>query len=353
MSFIIADGFDDRWNLNNGDGFGDYYDGWGLYDGVWFTDYTYPGIYQGNREIGRYGGWCLALTEADADLDYTQIESSIPSGKNWSGGIALRTWDEDGSCVRFENATKSGPMIEFNEKGMCEIWRSKAGSGREVVARSDKTSLLTFFGWHYVTFETHVGDAGSDYIKVWVDGDLVIDESSLTLNFGGAVDSVCLPYTLNECDDIWLKNNTSTIQPEVRVLAMFPDAAGDDTECAPVGSASNYLNVNKFEQDFDDTYNLVDAGEKDSFEMGDITEQVSAGVAHALVARFFVKGDAGNTEDIRPYVIVNSNKYNGSAQTPVEGRYTYIQEIWETNPNTSVAWTLADLDAVQIGYEAV
>ena len=354
MGFIIADGFDDRYWINNDDRYDDIWDGWGLYDSLYDgSDLYYHPEHGGTAEIGRYGGYAMNLTDDYVSYDYVAIEKAISSGKDWSGGIAVNSLDDDCALATFGNATKYGPIIEFDAAGEVVILRNKVGSGTEVVVRSNDAARLTMNGWIYVTFEFHVGDAGSDYINVRINGEQVINKSSTTLNFGGAVDNVQFPNTVNAADDIWLRDDTSVITPEVRILAMFPNAIGDDAECTPVGSASNYLNVDEYEQDFDITYNLVDAGEKDSFNMDAITAIVSVGIVHALVARFFVKGDAGNTEDLRPYVIVSSSKYNGTAQSVVEGRYTYIEEIWETNPDTSLAWTLADLDATQIGYEAV
>ena len=353
MGFIIADGFNDRYWLNNDDRFDDIWDGWGLYDGLYdgSDHYAHP-EHGGSAEIGRYGDYAMCLTDDYVSYDYIFIEKAISSGKDWCGGYAINSIDENAD-IKFYSTTKGGPYLVFDARGEILVRRVKQfASTTEVVARSDAAARATMCGWHYVTFQFHAGDIGSDWIKIWIDGELVIDESSITLNFGGAIDEVDIPNTMNAIDDIWLRNDTNVIT-EPRILALFPNAAGDDAECAPVGEVSNYLNVDEFEQDFDMTYNLVDAGEKDSFNMDAITDQISAGVVHALVARILVKGDVGNTEDLRPYVIVGGIQYNGTPQTPVEGRYTYIQEIWETNPDTSVAWTLADLDATQIGYEAV
>jgi len=354
MSFIIADGFDDRWILNNGDGYGDYYDGWGLYTELYHgNDPVHPNEYQGAREMGRYGGWAMMLSDDDAVWNGCYINFELPSGKDWCGGIAVNSIDEECAVAWFRNVVRIGPIIEFDPEGNILIKRTEALGGRNETVAISNASRFTMWGWIYVTYEFHVGDAGADYIKVWINGELVIDVSGTTLNFNGAItEGQSLGYGWS-CDDLWIKNDTDTIQPEVKILALFPNAAGADSECTPVGEATNYMNVDEHQQDFDSTYNLVDTGEKDSFNMQPITDQVSAGVVHALVARFFVKGDVGNTEQLRPYVISGGTKYNGTAQNVVEGRYTYIQEIWETNPDTSIAWTVSELDAVQIGYEAV
>ena len=351
MSFIIVDGFDDRYWLTNGDVYGGIWDGWGLYDELYLgNDWDNPD-FGGSRELGRYGGWCPHLPDNDTwGLQY--LVKTVSSSNTFCGGIALQGMNVGGHFFSAASPTKYGPILEFDDGGRIELTRSRVGSGNEYLAWSDAGARLTVWGWHYITFQFSAGNVGSDWIKVWIDGELVMDISGTTLNYGGAITEVAFPGTVYGFDDIWLRNDTNIID-EPQILAIFPNAAGTDSECTPVGEATNYLNVDEFEQDFDSTYNLVATAEKDSFNMDAITAQISSGVVHALVARFFVKGDVGNAVQLRPYVISGGTKYNGTAQSVVEGRYTYIQEIWETNPDTSVAWTLSEIDAVQIGYEGV
>ena len=354
MGFIVVDGFDDRYWLTNGYNYGDIFDGWGLYALLYTGDGAiYHPEYGGNRELGRYGGWTMMLADDDMAQSYCLLEVLNPSGKDWCGGMAINSGMNDGDIFMGISGTKTGPIIEFDRAGEITVRREKQfASTTEIAVRSDDSARITMWGWHYVTFQFHCGDIGADWIKIWIDGEKVVDVSGTTLNYGGTLDSVETPHTVVAADDIWLRDDTNVIDEPV-IPAIFPDGVGTDTECTPVGSANNWENVNEFEQDFDSSYNLVAAAEKDSFSMGSLSAQVSAGIVHALVARFFVKGDVGNALQLRPYVISGGSKYNGTAQNVVEGRYTYIQEIWETNPDTASAWTVGELDTVQIGYEAV
>jgi hypothetical protein len=346
--FVFFDGFNDRKWLDE-DG---YSDGWGLYDAFYLGDgmWDFPDSYFGSFERGRYGGWCAMLAESDQSYNYMNIDHDpVPSGKNWCGGIAIESLDESARFFRGWFGTNYGPDIEFGSYGDVVIDEESGGSAG--VTRSSKNNLMTMHGWHYVTFAFHAGDPGSDWIKIWVDGNKVVDVDSITLN-NGALDRIEFPDTTNAFDDIWLRNDTNVILPEVRVLAIFPDAAGDDTDGTPLGSATNYENVNDFDVSFG-TYNTVDSGEKDCFNCDAITAQISTGVVHAIDVRVFCYGDTGNTDLIRPYIKTGGNKYNGIAHLPTVGEWDYIHHIWEDNPNTGNPWTLAELDAVQIGYEVI
>jgi len=363
MSFIAIDGFDDRYNLNNYGDFDDGFDGWDLYPevspsqtGLYFSDYwdedTVP------RPLGRYGGYCVMAPDPRVSYELNYLGHLTDGATHFSGGIAVNSLDDDCEILFgvVDNVSaplrRYGPSLETDATGNFILRRSLSGSRTtEIIQRSLKTARMTMWGWHYITFQFVCEGLGTDWIKVWCDGELVIDYTGV-LNYSGTLDWLECPGNSDAIDDLWLRNDTNVIA-EPMIPAIFPDGAGTDTECTPVGSANNWENVDEFEQDFDSSYNLVDTGEKDSFNMGSLSAQVSAGVVHALCARFFVWGDAGNALQLRPYVIVNSTKYNGTAQAVTEGYWRYIQEIWEVNPDTSVAWTVSDIDAVEIGYEAV
>ena len=360
MGFIVIDGNADRKILGNNWEYDDEYDGWGLYPyGAHGGGAYYGWELEQARPEGRYGDWCAMLADHIVSYDYINVVHLVGGMTEFSGGLAVNSLD-DGCDFIFGmvynaggTSRRYGPNVEVDGDGSFVLRRSKTTStSTEILQASDNSSRMTMWGWHYITFQFVCEGLGTDWIKVWMDGELQIDFSGTALNVSGPLEYLNVPHTVSAFDDLWLRDDTSVIAEPV-IPAIFPDGAGTDTECASIGSANNWENVDEFEQDFHSSYNLVDTGEKDSFNMGSLSTQVSAGVVHALCARFFVWGDAGNALQLRPYVIVNSTKYNGTAQAVTEGYWKYIQEIWEVNPDTSVAWTISDIDAVEIGYEAV
>jgi len=366
MSFIIVDGFDDRKFIERDNIDSPYdYQGYGLYADH-EEDFIYTGYSYGScpaRQNARYdNGWSMMLTDNIMVEDYVEIEKYFDVPKHiYSGGYAWQGLNYDPVFLAHyavypgsSSLTKYGPQIECDSYGGIQIKRTKQFTWTsEVIASSARLNKYSAWGWHEIEFSFEVLNPGSDWIKVWLDGELMIDLSGTTLNWNQAplLQSIKVPYGAMGCDDIWLRDDT-TVYERARILALFPNGAGTYTDGTPVGNGANYLNVNEHEQDFDGTYNAVGAG-KDSFQMSDITAQVSAGTVHGLVVRVFAKGEAGNTDQILPFVIVNGNKYDGVASLPPEDTYWYIQHIWETNPDTSNPWTVSEIDAVEIGYEIV
>lgn len=50
-------------------------------------------------------------------------------------------------------------------------------------------------------------------------------------------------------------------------------------------------------------------------------------------------------------VRTNSTDYWSGNKTTTDTTYTLFSEVWTTNPNTGLAWTVSDLDALQIGVK--
>ena len=57
--------------------------------------------------------------------------------------------------------------------------------------------------------------------------------------------------------------------------------------------------------------------------------------------------------DFQINIRTNSTDYNSSTITHNGTTYTQYSNVWSTNPNTGVAWTIADLNALQIGVTKI
>ena len=347
MSCIIADGFDDRFYISNGSDFEgtwpDTYNGWDLYDEMYYDDWELSR--SGGREEGRYGGWVVSPLDDRMYQSATSLEHNFVATKAICGGMAFRGVSNS-DPLGIGNAT-SGVGLTIYSSGRIVATYIVGYSTVDVESRY--TCRMTNWLWHYLTFDCNIGDPGADYLKVWIDGELVLDITGVTFSTTGGATQIQLPYSMTQLDDIWVKSDHDYFM-EAQILALFPDGAGSYTDFMPVGESSNYLNVDEFEQDFDSTYNYGVSGDKDSFAFMDLD---TTGDVHALVVRVFAKGEAGNADELRPFVIVGGNKYNGTSQLPSEVRYGYIQHIWDINPDTSVSWTVSDINAIQIGYEVM
>lgn len=118
-----------------------------------------------------------------------------------------------------------------------------------------------------------------------------------------------------------------------------------------VGSASRYQNVDEeVASDADYNYALGSVTLQDILGLPD-SSGVGAISNVSLRTRLWTDGSgASNLHRVRPKLVVGGTFYYGTARgfgAPV-GEYT---DDWATNPTTGVAWTWADINSLQCGYE--
>lgn len=155
-------------------------------------------------------------------------------------------------------------------------------------------------------------------------------------NYGGGI---------SYYDDIYICDGTGStnngLLGDCRVEAIFPNAAGDTTQWTPL-SGTNFSNVNETAENADTSY-VSDAtvGDYDFYKYGALssTPVNIYGVQVNLVAR---KDDAG-TRQVVPAIRMASTNYDGATTITLSTSYNFYSQIWETNPNTSAAWTAANL----------
>lgn len=362
MTLIYFDGFDDRQNVMDGlYETGDAtYTGWGL------TTYIYDGeddgSYLGARQVSRYDsiGYSLAATDIDSWYEYHNVELHASDGNTynyWHFGFAT----SDGSLgnrVALYNGTSYQVFVSVDPTG--DITLDGRDSGGTFCAAYSNQGHQSMMGGGAV-YEIYIGaglGAGNDFAKIWVNGELVIDATGLTLTYsvGTPCDKAYIPYYTGTVDDIWCYASNSPISAPIgehRVLSMKPIGAGNNSDFTPL-AGNNYENVDEYNQDFDTSYNSSDgtSGHRDDFEMSNLSDQVGINsTVKALTVRAMVTASA--SEQVRPYVEVGGTRYYGDAFSPPSTSYMYAEHIWEVNPATSNPWTVSEIDAVKAGYEVV
>lgn len=362
MAVIFCDGFDDRLNLDNGTGEGNFNTGWGLYpNGVWDGDDVggARGIIAGE---GRYGGNAMSLehTGAEFDGDLQSLSKTFSEATEFVFGCAFR------STLAFSlkwyvwtgSFWRVLVNISIEPHGRVLVKRRVAGgaSTQEDYVVGQGIKAVSQYGWHYLHGKMAVGKGtGLDSIEIYVDGIEAVSATSLTLSqaYGGPT-RADFPSASQECDDIYLVSGTLTMPGEVRIPAVFPSGAGAAADFTPTGVSANWEAVDEVDQDFDTTYNSSagTSGHADSFPVQPVTAVVPvAQTVHNVTVRCMASADSG--EQIKPFLLIGGTRYYGSNYSPPSGRYEYAEFVWETNPATASAWTLAAIDALEIGYEVV
>ena len=77
------------------------------------------------------------------------------------------------------------------------------------------------------------------------------------------------------------------------------------------------------------------------------------GTIYGVMAMMQVGLDVTGTRTVRHKCLSGATTGNGASQVVGTTGFTSLYEIWEQDPNTAAAWTLANLNAADFGYELV
>ncbi len=150
-------------------------------------------------------------------------------------------------------------------------------------------------------------------------------------------------------DDTGATNNTFLGDTHVEYL--HPVAAGAHQDWSVVGLPTHWQAVSDGAFPDDDTSYIatttVNAIDTEIYQQTGLPAGTIFGVQIGLYAR---KTDSG-LRSCAPVVRQGGNDFVGTSQAPSATSYRYMLQIYETDPATSAAWTIADVNAAEYGVK--
>ena len=155
-------------------------------------------------------------------------------------------------------------------------------------------------------------------------------------------------------DDFYLCDGAGGVNNDflgdVRVQCLFPNGAGATTGWTPF-SGANWQNVDDAAPDDDATYvSAGSAGVIDTYAMTDLAATTGSvkGVQTVIDAR---KDDSG-TRTIAPVFHIGATDYVGTNQN-IMTAYNFFLQQYDTSPATAIAFTVAEVNALNLGQKLV
>ncbi len=137
---------------------------------------------------------------------------------------------------------------------------------------------------------------------------------------------------------------------QVRVTCLRPSAIGNYSDWTPT-FGNNMGSVEDTVLDGDLSFNMASsAGQVDTYEIQDCP--ASSGTVYGIQHVMGARQDAGATRTIRAKQRSAGVDYNGTSQT-LTTAYQFYLDARSVNPATSAGYTVADVDAMETGYELV
>ena len=304
---------------------------------------------------GRWGGQCLLVPAGGA---FSSLGPSVvlPPAATWYLGVALLLtgYESQQYCQLLQVFDASSPQLAIttDPNGLLQVRR---GSEVGTVLWTDSVPF-GLSAWHYLEFGFTVGATGS--FEVRVDG--VTRSGVQSANTQATTNASASQFRLGAhmgvsqyCNDLYILDNAGTVNNtflgDVRVQALMPSADGDLSQLTPSSGTTHCNLVNEIPPDGDTSYvSSPTPGNVDLYQLADLAA-VSGSVFDIAVYSFARKDDAG-TRTVSDVIKTGGVEYDGAAQA-LGTSYTYLTEHWELNPATGVAWTIADVNALQAGVK--
>jgi len=308
----------------------------------------------------------------------------------WEGVNASQTRNDDSILyTRDDNGNQPQMLLELNY-GFSE----NIGAGRGYIRVKTSTNGTVLFDseddadnsgdpdfhalqyntWHWIEFRVLITDTVGE-IELRVDGEVWYSETELDTKPGtpSTIDEINFatngeePITsgghgaIYRIADVYVVspggggNETGFLFPWM-VDTLYPNADTAEADFTPEGGGTNVAEINDNPQhDYDSSQNESNtATHKDRFTVtGSVPEDAFGRVmAVQVVAMAKDTLDTG-IRTARVVVFENATEGVGTTLTMTESEYQALFHVFEDNPDTSLAWLMADVEAAEIGYEIV
>jgi hypothetical protein len=153
-------------------------------------------------------------------------------------------------------------------------------------------------------------------------------------------------------DDVAVNDTTGSINNSWPgrggIYAVRPSGAGAYTDWSVSGASANWDAVDEVPPSTTDYVYTAEAGKIDTYQASDLSTVGSiSAVRYYAYAQLNEAGEAG----IKPIYYINNTAYEGTAMA-LEPSWRYTSEIVQTSPATGNAWTVSEINAMQLGVKS-
>lgn len=243
--------------------------------------------------------------------------------------------------------------VRFASSGVVVLYR-----GATLVASS--TERYPVNAWFFVQIYFNIATAAGN-CEVRINGRTFVSFTGNTADSGTGqwngwfIQGVATPtmYLDNIVVYSTSGNAPTSWTPETRVYEDLPSGAGATTGWTPVGAAANWQCVDEQPSNSDTDYvSAAAAGLTDTYAYSGTTVPTAAlvyGVAVHVTAR---KDDAGLNE-LNAVLRSGGTNYSSGTTAVLSTNYARFRRLWDQDPATAAAWTVAAANAAQAGVTRV
>ena len=224
-------------------------------------------------------------------------------------------------------------------------------------------SALTFNTWHVLEWRVQITSTTVGIIELWLNGTRIINFSGDNTQTANAnVQQVNLGTVLNgfnasgayiAMDDIAINDTAGSAnngQPgDGRVVLLVPNGAGSTTGMSRGGTdtGANYSQCSELPPSTAQYVFSATTTTRDTYALTNLPVTPTS-ISVVEVIALTSKSDAG-AGSFGLTVKSGSTTDEGTAQALPFGAWTYVRQLYETDPNGTIAWTGSAVNALEAG----
>lgn len=313
----------------------------------WDTVNGSPAI---NAAGGRNSGGGI---EFDAAEYVEKTISGTPATLIVAGAFKASSLSVSQDIVKFMDATTVQVKIRIRTDGKIEAFRDTTSLGTSAAV------VFTAGAFAHLDIKVTINDTtGVVLVKSAGTTHLNLTSQDTKTSANAYVTSVRVGgdgTNTVSCDDLYILDTTGSAPQndqlgDCRIDVARPATEGTYTDFTPLTGTDNSAMVDDTTPDADTTYNSSGSvGQRDSFGFGAMTD-VGGALIYGVQANVIARKDASGTRKVRAFTRPVGTNYFGASQT-LTTSYLNFREIWQTNPETVLAWAESEVNLSQFGYE--
>jgi len=245
-----------------------------------------------------------------------------------------------------------------NDDGSLAVYRNGAGT---TLLGTSAPDLVRMGEWYFLEFKATIdGAVGTATVRVNGVQVLALTGQNTVggLAAGAALSFIQLTGAASSgasVDDLYVLDSTGGTNADflgdVRIEYLHPDGPGATQAWDVVGAATHYQAVwDTAGPDDDTTYiHTATAGLVDTETFSNTG--LPAGSIYGLQIGLYARKTDSGLRQIAPVVRAGGTDYVGTNKEPSFASYAYLIQLYETNPATAAAWTIADVNAAEFGIK--
>lgn len=151
-------------------------------------------------------------------------------------------------------------------------------------------------------------------------------------------------------DDFVLDN--AAYPGNTKIQALVPNVAGSSSQWTSSDGVPNYQDVDEIPASDADLVYTNAVSQIDLYGLADLAGAVQNILSVQAEVRCTRQGNPTPTQ-IQPGIRTGSTNYFGASQSVPFINYQSLFKIWQTNPNTLVAWQISEVNALEAGMQSI